>query len=182
MADFADALRTFEAHLAAHAPLAHASLRAPATPERIADAEQRLGLSFPEPLRQLYLRHDGQENEVTEDGQRVLATGAFNHCRWLPLRSVLSDWQLWNDLLECGDIPADNPDADAERCQPVWWSPSWIPISHDYGGNYECVDLDPGPMGQVGQIVYMDHECGGGGVLAPDLATWIEELIAEWGR
>ena len=181
MTTVADALSDLEAHLATHEPIALASLRPPATPEDIADAERRLGVTFPEPLRQLYLLHDGQEHSVKQGGQRVFAPGAFNYCQWLPLRSVLSDWQLWNELLEVGDIPADNPDADAERCQPVWWSPSWIPISHDGGGNFECVDLAPGPIGQVGQMVYMDHECGGGGVLAPDLVTWLQSHVTDWG-
>lgn len=37
--------------------------------------------------------------------------------------------------------------------RPVKWHTSWIPLAEDGCGNLYCIDLEPGPEGQVGQVI-----------------------------
>ncbi|WP_412521350.1 hypothetical protein [Actinomadura madurae] len=49
----------FEAWLADHAPVTHATLRAPAESAHIAAAEEQIGTAFPSDLVRLLSLHDG---------------------------------------------------------------------------------------------------------------------------
>ncbi len=43
--------------------------------------------------------------------------------------------------------------------KPGWWHPGLIPVLEDSGGNQLCIDLDPGPRGIRGQMVWWEvHE------------------------
>ena len=46
------------------------------------------------------------------------------------------------------------------RCTPPnrswWWHPEWIPLLRSESGVRLCLDLAPGPAGQVGQMIQLD--------------------------
>src|SRR5262249_2558784 len=54
------------------------------------------------------------------------------------------------------------------------WNVQWIPFTHDSGSNYQCLDLDPLPGGNVGQVIDFDHEEGAARVLAPSFRAYLE--------
>jgi cell wall assembly regulator SMI1 len=49
------------------------------------------------------------------------------------------------------------------RCCPNgswWWHPKWIPLLANQKGVRLCLDLAPGPAGQIGQIIALDFDSG----------------------
>jgi cell wall assembly regulator SMI1 len=69
----------------------------------------------------------------------------------------LSNIQSWNDRR-----------FENNKLERTYWQPQWIGIARDSGGNEYCVDLAPGPEGEVGQILAMEFQDGQG----PYLAEW----------
>lgn len=69
----------------------------------------------------------------------------------------LSNIQSWNDRR-----------FESNKLERTYWQPQWIGIAWDPGGNEYCVDLSPGPAGEVGQILAMEFQDGQG----PYLAEW----------
>ena len=100
------AWEAIEGWLLEHAPLSHSLLRKPATPERIQQAEQAVGVTFSAELRALYLIHDGVRGAdpdefgeqpfapTGEDDQWHRQTNAVdfmpNGQAWLPLEHVVA--------------------------------------------------------------------------------------------
>ncbi len=50
---------------------------------------------------------------------------------------------------------------DIERIQPVHFDPKWIPFAQDGGGNMLCIDMNPGPNGNSGQVIQWELRGGG---------------------
>ncbi|WP_433553455.1 SMI1/KNR4 family protein [Micromonospora zamorensis] len=111
----------------------------------ILTAEQHLGLRLPEDLRALYrLIHD-------DSGE----SGLLDPFVLAPL-DVLVEWNRKN-YPGYHDGPFD--DAMIFDCMPaghvrrVSSSNGWVTFARDYGMNFAAVDLDPGPLGRIGQVV-----------------------------
>ena len=58
----------------------------------------------------------------------------------------------------------------------TYWQPQWVAIAGDSGGNEYCVDLDPGPNGQTGQMIAMEFQDGQGPYQA-NFWTTLEEML-----
>lgn len=130
----------------------------------IAAAEKELGLSFPPDLRESLLRHDGS------------ADGGWPRGELLSLERIAQERSVWMELLQDGTFdPNSDHNADSDALQAGWWHAGWIPLDTDGGGNSAVVDTAPGPDGQAGQIVDMDHEAGPSG---PDYVSLQEYLAA----
>nr|BFE57657.1 hypothetical protein GCM10020063_021830 [Dactylosporangium thailandense] len=113
--------------------------------EEILAAEQQLGVRLPEDLRALYrLVHD-------DSGE----SGLLDPFVLAPL-DVLVEWNRKNHP-GYHDGPFD--DAVIFDCVPsghvrrVSSSNGWVTFARDYGMNFAAVDLDPGPLGRIGQVV-----------------------------
>ncbi len=155
--------------LAINAPKVHASLRPPASPEAISDAETAMGLRLPDSLRASFFIHDGQDEE---------APGLINGCELLSLERMVDEWSIWNELLLADEFE----DCESESDGPVrndWWNPSWIPFTYDGAGNHHCVDLDPAPGGSMGQVIVMMHDDPYRPVIAPNFADWLEAFAED---
>lgn len=71
----------------------------------------------------------------------------------------------------------------AGRVQSLAFSPAWVPIGDDGGGNYFVVDLAPGPQGTIGQILFVDHETNAGASwLAPSLTAFVANRPDSYAR
>jgi cell wall assembly regulator SMI1 len=51
-------------------------------------------------------------------------------------------------------------DDDRDLLSPGWWHPGLIPVLEDSCGNQLCIDLDPGPRGVAGQMVWWETRAG----------------------
>jgi cell wall assembly regulator SMI1 len=86
---------------------------------------------------------------------------------------VVYEWNFWRQILEEGALPEVGVPPEGP-IQVVRWNVRWIPLT-DLGGqgNHYCVDLDPAPGGQAGQIIWYHHERGAVRVVAPGFAEWL---------
>jgi cell wall assembly regulator SMI1 len=113
--------------------------------QEIVAAEQDLGVRLPEDLRALYrLIHD-------DSGE----SGLLDPFVLAPL-DVLVEWNrqnhpgyqdgLFDDAVIFDCVPAGH-------VRRVSSSNGWVTFARDYGMNFAAVDLDPGPLGGIGQVL-----------------------------
>lgn len=129
---------TVVAWLGKHHPHVLEQFNPPATQSAIDEAEEALGVTFPDDYKQFLALHDGQ----SEDGIGFVGFG--------PLKPV-------------GELAGIKIFGEAEPCEPedvgpgvraVDYCEKWVPISESARGrDYLCIDLDPAPGGVRGQII-----------------------------
>ncbi|MFG3260395.1 SMI1/KNR4 family protein [Streptomyces sp. NPDC048172] len=145
-----DSWARIETWLAAHAPATFAALAPPAKPERIAAAEEAIGLAFPEPLKESLLRHDGSAD----------ASVLPPFWSLLGAEAVEENWELRVEIYEDELEEEEEDDEDDPESEfGPWWNRAWIPFAKDGAGDYLVIDLRPGP--RAGRIGNADHELGG---------------------
>lgn len=159
--------------LAKNAPVVRASLRPPATRQQIQDAEKALGVRFPDEVRQCYLIHDGQDPD-----HRGYPPAFLHGWEWLRLERIVDEYNVWKDLVEGGDFEdaASEPDIGVSE---QWYDLGWIPLTYSGAGDHHCLDLAPGPGGQVGQIIEMWHDMAARPIVAASFDAWLKEFADE---
>ncbi|AWM38578.1 SMI1 / KNR4 family protein [Gemmata obscuriglobus] len=163
-----------KAALRASAPDRLAVLAGGATPEVIADAETRLGVTLPVDVRESYAVHNGSGDAD------VLAhrTMGLIDVPLLSLDAVVRDREMWLGWWEDGSFD----DRRADPRGPVraqWWCRGWVPVTWDGGGDHLCIDLDPASGGVSGQVIYFCHEVGPVEVVAPSWRAYLEGYAAD---
>lgn len=154
-----------------NAPDALAWLRPPVSADALARAEQILGVMLPEDVRRSYEIHDGQEEDVS----------LFAGLRLASLEEMITVWR-WNVefIAEQGEMEGLARGIPPDAVRSVWRSRGWIPILRDGGGNHVVVDLDPGPVGVRGQLVYAYVKHDDRPRIATSFTEFLDERIAEW--
>ncbi|KAG0578553.1 hypothetical protein KC19_4G032500 [Ceratodon purpureus] len=155
-----------EAHLRSHPALDESSkpfLNSGATEEEIVAAEAAVGVRFPEDFRASLERHNGQAREEV-----LLGMGAL-----LSTREIVEQWGVWNELLEGGSFEEDFCSKPEPGVKANWWNSRWIPVTHDGGGDHDCIDMDPAEGGTVGQIIEMWHDDDIRPLRAPSFLSWL---------
>lgn len=114
-----------------------------ATPEQLAQAEAAVGMELPLGWRELYLEHNGEVQEV----------GLFLGMPWLSLEELVSQWRAWEELRPDYAEEGTHYSLPPGAIRELNINPGWIPLSHDGGGNYLGIDLNPGPEGILGQFI-----------------------------
>ena len=161
--------------LAANAPEILNNLQPGATPEAIKAAEQFLEVVFPEDVKSSYRLHNGQ----FEERYSVMPYGHF-----LCLEGMVGEWNSWKKFLDAGDFNEEDGNdygcaSDGLIRTELWWNPKCIPIASNLSSDSICLDLDPAPGGQVGQIIFMCHDDGCRGFIAKSLQEWLEQLATD---
>ena len=165
---FSDLLEKFSTLYREHLPEQYEEIT-PATRKEIEDFEKLVGRPLPGELKLLFM--NGRE--------RIHNTEGYNS---LSLSESRDEWLMNKKLLEEGKFKnrdiASNEGIAAGIIQNTYWSPYWIPVFADSGGNLLCVDLDPGPAGKVGQIMAMEFQDGQGPFKTPhdsvmDYLSWL---------
>jgi cell wall assembly regulator SMI1 len=140
-----------DAVLQRYAPRLFASFNPPATAEQIAEAEQQLGMTLPQEVRDAYFRHNGSPR----DGPALF----INWGNWCSLEEMVGYWKrrvstLEQDQARSPDIfPEYAPYWDTLKVSPVWWNRFWIPIGRTNTISTFYIDMQPGPLGVVGQVI-----------------------------
>lgn len=158
-----------EKWLSSNAPTIVESLQPGATNEEIAATEAFLGVTFPPDIKASYLIHDGQ----LTDGP-----GLIDGREFLSLERIKDEWQVWKELYDYGTFNDAKADPEGPIAQ-YWWNPKWIPITYDGAGNHHCLDLDPAPGGNVGQIIWMWHDNPSRSIEATSFTSWLEAFADE---
>ncbi|PZD72455.1 hypothetical protein C1752_03556 [Acaryochloris thomasi RCC1774] len=161
-----------EAGLAIHAPSIIPLLQPGASEEDIKNAETKLGIEFPEDVRESYRIHNGR---LDEEGFLSGWTEFYS------LEDIFRQWDIWREVLET------EPLIDFQReiegpIKPDLFNLRWIPLLGNGCGDHCCLDLDPSPEGQVGQVIVLIHDDLDMEVSAPSfralLANFADELHA----
>jgi cell wall assembly regulator SMI1 len=82
---------------------------------------------------------------------------------------------MMKELHDAGEFEGRKPKA-AQGIQHVWWSPGWVQLADNGGGDYFCLDLAPAAGGVVGQVILFGHEGTDQRRVAKSLAEWLGEL------
>lgn len=148
----------YETH---HPPFAeHLANARPATKARVDALEKKLGMRFPLDFRAFLLRFGGG----SKPGHHPMSIAEYDV---LSLDQILNRWQGLKELVEEGVFKTAQPhelSSEQKEVRWTWWHPGWVPFTSDSGGNFHCVDLDPGPEGKRGQVIAWEVH---GGPLRP---------------
>lgn len=155
-------------YLDSHHPDIDLKLRRPATEEAISAFEASVGHALPGPVRELYLRADGQEPD---------AFALFPHYGFHSLEEASGQWRLMRSwkLRLLSWAPAEGDPGVRDR----WWHPRWIPIGSNGSGDLLVVDRSPAVSGLDGQIVEFVHDDTGRTRIAPGMTELLESLRAD---
>jgi len=174
MVDVQACWRALEAWLEANHPDGTAVLAEPATADQVAAVESTLGVELPASFVAFLRRHDGQT-----PGARPL----FRRFRPYSTASIEENWEQMAELLDDGTFDDRLDDFEArfggpdEGVRDVWWSKWWVPFAQDASGNFLCLDLDPAPVGDRGQVIAVWHDMPTRPVRAPSFDAWLSGVV-----
>ena len=130
----------------------------------IEEAEQFLGVKFPDDAKESYQIHNGQPLEAPG-----LIDGGW---RFLSLARIKDEWNVWKELLDSGTFDEYKSEPEDE-IKNDWWNPKWIPLTSDDNGNHFCLDFDPSEKGKSGQIITMWHDGLERELMAESFRDWL---------
>lgn len=150
-----------------HAPEVQSWLNPGATDAQLREAEEALGIRFPDDIAAFYRVYNGQNPEAPYfwQGREILS-----------LERIRDEWCVWKGLLDGGEFEG----IEGKPIGPVktnWWNPKWIPITYNGAGDHHCLDLDPAQGGDGGQIIEFWHDYEPRTRVAPNFTTWFELFV-----
>jgi cell wall assembly regulator SMI1 len=135
--------------LAVKVPSLMGSFNAGADKNEIASVETLLGVVFPDDLRASYLRHNGCQ--VNRDSPAFFVASSAD---WLSLAEVVAHWRMLNQVAEnLKDDAISYSEMTTDPIRQEYWNSKRIPIATISGGGEIFIDLWPGPLGKLGQVV-----------------------------
>jgi cell wall assembly regulator SMI1 len=160
-----------ETFLQQNAPQIYDGLAPGATEAEIAETEARIGFPFPPDVWQSYRRHNGQAS----DSPMFMP----DYFWFLSLSEVVDEWE--NNIANLEHLKGEVPDGDDKSpcIKPLSLNRAWVPFAWNIGGNQLCLDFDPTPVGEIGQIVEYDHAAERQRCLGPSFRIWMETIISE---
>ncbi len=161
--------RRIEAWLSRNAPKIVRNLNPGATAAELAAAERELGHPMPQDWHELYHVHNGM-NDTGNQGNLFFAM------TFLPLGRAVSEHALDNTP---GAKPLPVRAADPGIRKDDMHNPKWIAFAHDNGETLLRVDLDPGPGGAAGQVIFTDHADDTVICVAPSLSEFLAEFVRD---
>lgn len=122
-----------------------------ANESEISRAESKIGIQFPEILRQLYREADGENGTLLQCPTRpFMFFDAFEFLTLERLVEIHSD-QLYfenEEILERG--LCSSPEG---YIKVSFFNRKWIPIGWSGSSSYVAIDMDPGVLGKAGQVI-----------------------------
>lgn len=173
-----DIWNRIEAWLQTHDPDALASLNEPASSDLISQLGAIVDVELPAELIAVYNVHNGQDEESDASGLFPSGNdyGDMAH-GFADIEKVIADHAMMTELLDLGDF-ADIEKEPSTSIKTAAWNKRWIPVANDGGGDYHCVDLDPGPEGTFGQVITVG-ESSTQSVIANSMTDWLRQVADE---
>ena len=138
-----------------------------------------IGYELPPAFRSFWTLHNGAAHKPSPQQE-----GAYT------IRSLIRNL----DLLDAGSMLAERDNAlkyaeESVKCssagpvKPLYWSPGWVPFAVLYGSShYLCLDLDPPPEGDYGQVIEVGMKFDQRRVLCKDVLCLLEGLLLSLQR
>lgn len=143
------------------------NLNSAATNDELKSLSDTMKLEIPKEFIDFYKIHNGQ----TDDAMAIFPEGIL-----LSIESIISEWNIWRELLEVGEFDECEVCAD-EGIKNCWWNIKWVPFISDGGGNNICLDLDPDTNGKYGQVITMWHDSQEREILADSFREFLENYL-----
>jgi cell wall assembly regulator SMI1 len=154
-----------------------------ASMQEIEAIQNILGMKLPDDYVASCLIHNGQNQESPglvpsgmqgSMGGALMALGVRDDSSF---HTVFGEWTMMKQIYD-NDPYIPEGGRLGKAVKDRWWIPSWIPITSDGGGDYNCLDLDPGEHGIWGQVITFIHDVyDERGVQAPSFRVWFEQLV-----
>jgi cell wall assembly regulator SMI1 len=141
-----------------------------ATDSQLKKLESVLGVKLPKDFKASYREVNGN------GGSGILPSGMY----LLSVDEVAQQWHSWCEVV--GDQDEDEETPEAGPFKDMTWNKKWIPFSHSGSGDHDCIDMDPGRGGKVGQVIDFSHEQGPLGVTAWSLGEWLSAFADDLER
>lgn len=164
-----DLWKRIETWLSAKAPKIIDNLNPAATDAEIGAAETALGCKMPDQWRQLYQAHNGMNSEKN-------LGSLFHGMNFLSLERAIRE-QANSNTTGAQPLPVRAADSGIRKAD--MHNPKWIAFGHDNGETLLRVDLDPGPGGNIGQVIFTDHADETVILLAPSLQHFLAVFVAD---
>jgi cell wall assembly regulator SMI1 len=155
-----------ESWLEANAPTIRKDLLKGATLKEIRTAEQAMGITFPENVKDSYRIHNGQ---------RGRSASLIAEWQLYSLKDMVNRWKMLKKLFDDGTF-ASTSVTSSKAVRAEWWNPKWIPVAYNGDGDLRCLDLAPTPQGEVGQIISFWHMENKRERLASSFRVWLTEF------
>jgi len=158
------ATRRIAAWFQAHIPEQSERLRPPVKPKDLASFEKALGRPIPPELVAMWQVHDGIPIFEYAGLGAAESKRRYVGLEQLRKKGIFAKHEVFEQ--------------SEPRIQPVKWHSGWIPLAEDGCGNLYCLDLDPGSVGHVGQVIKWEMAGGPFADSSVDLATVLERYAA----
>jgi uncharacterized protein (TIGR02996 family) len=153
-----------------HHPRLLDDLNPGASADEIKAVERAIAQLLPPDVRISFAIHNGGRGSFVL-GDDLLST-----------QSLATAWEMWTEVEDYNEEFRDRHTSFPEGAVALDYTNSgWIPLTRDAGHNYIGVDLAPGPLGTVGQVIIFgrDEDCkcvlaSGWAEFLADYATFLE--------
>lgn len=172
-----DSWARIERRLAELGCLEEMGLSAGASEEEISGLERHVGCALPESAKKFLSTHNGQKGFGLMFGQEFLS-----------IAGIRQQWDNWRSIDEeemnadCAEFMQSEP---AGTIRAMYCNKSWIPFTHDAGGNHIGLDFDPDTLGKSGQVIAFGRDEDTKRIIAATFdeflavfVSWLER--AEW--
>lgn len=144
-----------------------------------------LGMKLPDDYVASCLIHNGQNQESPglvpsgmqgSIGGTLMALGVRDDSLF---STVFGEWAMMKQIYDTDpNIHLSEGGRLDQTVKDRWWVPGWIPIASNGGGDYSCLDLDPGEGGRWGQVIAFVHDDYDYRVVeAPSFRAWFDQLV-----
>lgn len=127
-------------------------------------------MAFPRDLVDSFECHDGDDD-----------MGFAGNWDLLSLHDAQRIAKHMNTMAENGEFDDARP-AHHPRIRRTWWHRAWLPIVSSATGHHFCVDLDPAPGGQRGQVFIFLHDDGKRLLVADSVLEWLSAIARDLER
>jgi len=183
MKSVVDDWKRLEQWLSQNFPDAFADLNLGCNESDLQAAEERLGITLPNSVKDVCRRHNGQK---TTD---LSAAGIFYGVCFLPLDQMVYQWNVWFETNQHIDEKGWRTELDETqtsfepgKVHASYSNNNWIPFAIIAENCYLGLDFDPAPHGVEGQVINFGREEEQKTVLAGSFGEFLNGYYPELER